>query len=203
MKFKLLLLLALCSATLSHAQQPDSFVPGYYIDANQNTHSGWLKLNGVYSCLQFKADPQQKPAKLSPQEVIAIVIEKDSFVVVENYQVPYGLSNTTVSNSFARVIKRGEVTLYEVASVIEHKGNENVIAGSYLLQKNNSRQVIRVPDGAGKFKKVLSDYFSESGVISQNIRTGTFTVDNLLEIVDLYNKEHRVSNIAARSMNGF
>ena len=203
MKFKLLLLLALCSAALSQAQSPDSFVKGYYIDANQNTHSGWLKLNGVYSSLQFKADPQQKPVKLSPQDVTGVVIEKDSFVVVENYKVPYGLSNTTVSTSFARVIKRGEITLYEVASVIEQKGNANVITGSYLLQKNNSSQVIRVPDSAGKFKKVLSDYFSESGIISQNIKTGTFTVDNLLEIVDMYNKDHRVSTIAARSMNGF
>ncbi len=78
-----------------------------------------------------------------------------------------------------------------------------MITGSYLLQKNNSSQVIRVPDSAGKFKKVLSDYFSESGVISQNIKTGTFTVDNLLEIVDMYNKEYRVSTIAARSLTGF
>lgn len=203
MKFKLLLLLALCSATLSQAQPSDSFVPGYYIDAHQHTHSGWLKLNGVYSCLQFKANPQQKPVKLSPRDVIGLVIAKDSFVVVENYKVPYGLSNATVPTSFAKVIKRGEVTLYEVASVMEHKENENVIAGSYLLQKNNSSQVIRVPDGAGKFKKVLSGYFSDSGVISQNIKSGTFTVDNLLEIVDMYNQEHRVSTIAARSMNGF
>jgi hypothetical protein len=114
----------------------------------------------------FKADEYQKPVKLSTQDVRGVVIEKDSFTVVENYEVPYGLSNTTISGSFAKVIKAGEVTLYEVATVVGYHQNAAIITGSYLLQKNNSSQVMRVPDGAGRFKKVLSDYFSESGMIA-------------------------------------
>ncbi len=203
MKFKLLLLIALCSATVSRAQAFDSYASGYYFDTNHNKHTGLLKLNAVYSSLEFKTDEMQTPVKLTTQEVTAFVMEKDSFTVVGDYEVPYGFSSTTISSSFAKVIKTGEVTLYEVATVAGYQQNEAIISGSYLLQKNNSSQVIRVPDSAGKFKKVLSDYFSESGVISQNIKTGTFTVDNLVEMVDMYNKDHRVGTIAARSLNGF
>ncbi len=181
----------------------DSYTKGYYFDANNNKHTGLLKLNGMYSSLEFKTDEMQKPVKLSTQEVIAFVMEKDSFTVVRDYEVPYGFSSTTISSSFAKVIKTGEVTLYEVATVVGYHQNEAIIAGSYLLQKNNSDQVMRVPDGAGRFKKVLSDYFSESGIVSQQIKSGTFSHDHLLEIVDLYNREHTMSAIAAQTKNGF
>jgi hypothetical protein len=151
----------------------------------------------------FKTDENKTPVKLSTQDVKGLIIEKDSFTVVENYEVPYGFSNTTIASSFAKVIRTGEITLYEVANVIDDSQNPAVITGSYLLQKNNSTQVIRVPDGAARFKKVLSDYFSESGIISQNIKSGTFTHDNLLEIVDMYNREQKVGTLAAQAMNGF
>jgi hypothetical protein len=203
MKFKLLLLTALCAATVSRAQMVDSYLKGHYFDANNNKHAGLLKLNAVYSSLEFKTNEMQKPVKLSTQEVTAFVMEKDSFVVVRDYEVPYGFSSTTISSSFAKVIKAGEVTLYEVATVVGYHQNAAIITGSYLLQKNNSNQVMRVPDGAGRFKKVLSDYFSESGMISQQIKSGTFTHDHLLEIVDMYNREHTISVIAAQSLNGF
>ena len=203
MKFKLLLLIALCSATASRAQVSDNYATGYYFDTNHNKHAGLLKLNGVYSNLEFKANEDQKPVKLSTRDVEGFVIGKDSFVVVGDYEVPYGFSSTTISSSFAKVIKTGEITLYEVATVIGYDQNAAIIAGSYLLQKNNSSQVIRVPDGAGRFKKVMSDYFSESGIVSQYIRSGTFTHDHLLEIVDMYNREHKVSTIAAQTLSGF
>jgi hypothetical protein len=203
MKCKLLLLIAICSVTVSRAQTADSYAEGYYTDASNNRHAGLLRLNNVYSCLMFKADEYQKPVKLSTQDVRGVVIEKDSFTVVENYEVPYGLSNTTISGSFAKVIKTGEVTLYEVANAIGDNQNPATITGSYLLQKNNSSQVIRVPDSAARFKKVLSDYFSESGIISQNIKNGTYTHDDLLQIVEMYNREHKVSAIAARTLSGF
>lgn len=203
MKGKLLLLLTLCSATLTRAQTADSFAKGYYFDANNHKHTGLLKPNGVYSSLEFKTDESQKPLKLTIQDATAFVIGKDSFAVVRDYEVPYGFSSTTIAGSFAKVVKTGEVTLYEVAGVIDNNQNPAVITGSYLLQKNNSSQVVRVPDGATRFKKVLSDYFSESGIISQNIKSGTFTPDNLLEIVDLYNRELKVSTHAAQAMNGF
>jgi hypothetical protein len=203
MKFKLLLLLALCAATVSQAQTVDSYAKGYYTDVNNNTHTGLLKLNSVYSCLMFKADENQKPQKLSTQEVRGVVIDKDSFVVVENYEVPYGLSNTTIASSFAKVVRMGEITLYEVANAVGDDQNPATIMGSYLLQKNNSSQLVRVPDGASRFKKVLSDFFSESGIISQNIKNGTYTHDNLLQIVEIYNREHKVSVIAAQALNGF
>ncbi len=203
MKFKLLLLIALCAATVSRAQMVDSYTKGHYFDVNNNKHTGLLKLNAVYSSLEFKADEMQKPVKLSTQEVIAFVMEKDSFTVVGDYEVPYGLSSTTISSSFAKVIKTGEVTLYEVATVVGYQQNAAIISGSYLLQKNNSSQVVRVPDGAARFKKAMSDYFSESGIVSQHIKTGTFTHDHLLQIVDLYNREHTISAIAVQSLNGF
>ncbi len=203
MKFKLLLLIALCSATVSRAQAFDSYASGYYFDTNHNKHIGLLKLNAVYSSLEFKTDEMQTPVKLTTQEVTAFVMEKDSFTVVGDYEVPYGFSSTTISSSFAKVIKTGEVTLYEVATVAGYQQNEAIISGSYLLQKNNSSQVMRVPDGAVRFKKVLSDYFSESGIVSQQIKSGTFTHDHLLEIVDLYNREHTMSAIASQTMNGF
>ena len=203
MKGKLLLLITLCSATVTQAQTSDSFAKGYYIDAGNNTHTGLLKLNSIYSSVMFKTSENQTPVKLSTQDVKGVVIEKDSFAVVENYEVPYGLSNTTIASSFAKVIRTGEITLYEVASVVDDNQNPAVITGSYLLQKNNSTQVIRVPDGGARFKKVLSDYFSESGIISQNIKSGTFTHDNLLEMVDMYNREQKVSTLAAQAMNGF
>jgi hypothetical protein len=203
MKCKLLLLLALSAATVSRAQTSDSYVKGYYIDASNHTHMGLLRLNSVYSHLMFKADENQKPLKLSTQDVRGVVIEKDSFVVVENYEVPYGLSNMTIASSFAKVIKTGEVTLYEVANAVADNQNTATIMGSYLLQKNNSSQVVRVPDGASRFKKELSNYFSESGIISQNIKNGTYTHDNLLQIVEMYNREHKVSTIAAQALNGF
>ena len=203
MKSKLLLLTTLCAATVSQAQMADSFVQGYYFDSSNNKHTGLLKLNGVYSSLEFRTDDMQKPVKLTTQEVTAFVMEKDSFTVVGDYEVPYGFSSTTISSSFAKVIKTGEVTLYEVATVVGYQQNAAIISGSYLLQKNNSSQVVRVPDGAVRFKKVLSDYFSESGIISQQIKSGTFTHDHLLEIVDLYNREHTMSAIAAQTRNGF
>ncbi len=203
MKSKLLLLIALCAATTSRAQMADSYTEGYYFDTNNNKHTGLLKLNGVYSSLEFKTDEMQKPVKLSTQDVTAFVMEKDSFTVVSDYEVPYGFSSTTISSSFAKVIKTGEVNLYEVATVVGYHQNAAVISGSYLLQKNNSSQVMRVPDGPGRFKKVLSDYFSESGIVSQHIKSGTFTHDHLLQIVDLYNREHTLSAIAAQSLNGF
>jgi hypothetical protein len=203
MKFKLLLLIALCAATVSRAQAFDSYASGYYFDTNHNKHTGLLKLNAVYSSLEFKTDEMQTPVKLTTQEVTAFVMEKDSFTVVGDYEVPYGFSSTTISSSFAKVIKTGEVTLYEVATVAGYQQNEAIISGSYLLQKNNSSQVMRVPDGAVRFKKVLSDYFSESGIVSQQIKSGTFTHDHLLEIVDLYNREHTMSAIASQTMNGF
>jgi hypothetical protein len=181
----------------------DSYTSGYYFDASHNKHTGLLKLNTVYSSLEFKTDEMQKPVKLSTGEVTAFVMEKDSFTVVGEYEVPYGLSSTTISNSFAKVIKTGEVNLYEVATVVGYHQNAAIISGSYLLQKNNSSQVMRVPDGAVRFKKVLSDYFSESGIVSQQIKSGTFTHDHLLEIVDLYNREHTMSAIAAQTRNGF
>ncbi len=203
MKGKLLLLITLCSATITRAQTSDSFAKGHYIDANNHTHTGLLKLNSVYSSVMFKTSENQTPVKLTPQDVKGVVIEKDSFAVVENYEVPYGLSNTTIASSFAKVIRTGEITLYEVASVVDANQNPAVITGSYLLQKNNSTQLVRVPDGPVRFKKVLSDYFSESGIISQNIKSGTFTHDNLLEMVDMYNREQKLSTLAAQAMNGF
>jgi hypothetical protein len=203
MKSKLLLLMTLGAVTVSQAQMVDSYATGYYFDANNNKHTGLLKLNAVYSSLEFKTDEVQKPVKLSTQEVIAFVMEKDSFTVVEDYEVPYGFSSTTISSSFAKVIKTGEVNLYEVATVVGYQQNAAIISGSYLLQKNNSSQVVRVPDGARGFKNILSDYFSESGIVSQHIKSGTFTHDHLLEIVDLYNREHTISAIAVQTRNGF
>ena len=155
MKSKLLLLIALCSATITKAQVSDSYATGYYFDADNKKHNGLLKLNSVYSSLEFKTDDNQKPVKLSTQDVIGFVIEKDSFAVVGDYEVPYGLSSTTISSSFAKVIKTGEITLYEVATVDGYQQNSAIIAGSYLLQKNNSSQVVRVPDVAGRFKQVM------------------------------------------------
>ncbi|MDJ1499459.1 hypothetical protein [Xanthocytophaga agilis] len=179
------------------AQLFASYKQGYYIDANGSVHQGLIKAGaGDNFPIKFKETKESKMLKCKPDDIAGYVIDKDSFAVVRNFEVPYSLTGAIIDVAFAKVIKVGRVTLYQ-NTVLLGAGNTQVSMESYLLKKGNNLDIVRVPTGPGRFKKRLSEFFSDFPKMSQQIENGTLTYDYILIMVDNYNKEFSTKTSSA------
>jgi len=202
MRFFMLLLTIAAAICPANAQLFDAYTRGHYLDGNNQPHHGLIKFDETSRYIKFKADADQKATKLTTDDITGFVTDKDTFAVVGEFEVPYGLSAAVIPGAFAKVLQAGEVTLYVTYSIIGY-GQTMAHVESYLLRKRNSSRVVRVPTGPVKFKRELSSYFSDSGQLSQRIKDGSLAFDQLSEIVERYNQEHRQSSLAGSTLNGF
>lgn len=142
------------------------------------------------------------------------MINKDSFIVVKDFEVPSGLGSANIPIAFAQVIKTGIVTLYRTSTSISSPGmvdpsgmrrasGFSTVIDSYLLQREADAPLVRVPDNPVKFKKRLSEYFSDHEVVNGKIKQGTLTYEHIAQIVEMYNQETTGTPLAAQSENGF
>ncbi len=208
----LLLLISVCSVTLSYAQVFDlsaEYKEGYYIDPQKQIHHGLIKFISGNDFIKFKTGKKDKPLEFTSSAIAGFVIGKDSFAVVRDFEVPFGLAGANIPTAFAKVIKTGIVTLYYNSTFVSGgpnmagSGSFSAIIDSYLLQREADDPVVRVPDNPVKFKKRLSEYFSDHEVINEKIKKGTLTYEHIGQIVEMYNQENKGTPLAVQSENGF
>jgi hypothetical protein len=91
---------------------------------------------------------------------------------------------TRGEEEFCRIYNSGEMILAKKVASGE-KLNLYVRDNSYYIEKVYD-ELIKVPSSSNKFKKVLSDFLSESPQIADKIKSQE--LQDIVEIVNLYNK---------------
>ncbi len=214
MKRILFLLISICSVALGHAQVfnfdlSGEYQEGYYIDPQKQIHHGLIKFISGNDFIKFKTGKKEKPREFTSSDIAGFVVGKDSFTVVRDFEVPFGLGGAHIDIAFAKVIKTGIVTLYFSSTFVNGgpnmagSGNFSAIIDSYLLQREADDPLVRVPDNPAKFKKRLSEYFSDHAVVNEKIKKGTLAYEHITRIVEMYNQEHKGTPLAVQSENGF
>ncbi len=212
MKRILFLLISICAVTLGHAQVFDlsaEYKEGYYIDPQKQIHHGLIKFISGNDYIKFKTGKKEKPQEFTSSNIAGFVTGTDSFTVVRDFEVPFGITGAHIPIAFAKVIKTGIVTLYFSSTFVNGgpnmagSGNFSAIIDSYLLQREADDPLVRVPDNPTKFKKRLSEYFSDHEVVNEKIKKGTLAYEHIAQIVEMYNQESKGTPLAVQSENGF
>lgn len=189
--FHYLLMLILTSSSLNVSGQFNRFKEGYIIDKSGTKYSGTIKLtegvNGEPDYLIFKESDKSDKIKLTKESIRSFVMEKDSFVVVNNYKIP---SNKKILSGFAKVLlntPNGSICeLLKHDRLVTPSGSAGNSDKDYyfIIREKNFTLLTN-----SNFKKEISVVVENNSELKKKINSGELRLAHLYQIIDLYNSK--------------
>jgi len=184
----LMILILICISLNVSGQYSNRYKDGYIIDKYGAKYSGLVKMtegaNDDPDYLLFKESEKADKIKLEKATLRSFVIEKDSFIVVNNYKVP---KKKTVLDGFAKILlKTPNEALCEL---IQHQR----VAGPSSNAYDDNRDYFFIIRDKNyivltnyNFKHEMTAIVEENGELKKKINSGEFTYKDLNKVVDLY-----------------
>jgi len=179
----------------------EEFSKGKYYTTNGEKIEGLLsiqrtKFSAIYfrpCVLKFKIDNNSKPVKLENLTISAFVIGKDSFAVVQNFQVTYhmgflkGIFWGKCHRDFGKVIQQGKINSFELSCdvFLGQYGHQDY---SYFILSKDNQNFKTFDLKEDKERQNLIDYFSNQDDLKDIILNTNYKEINIIELVGLYNK---------------
>ncbi len=200
-----LLAVLLFALTSTYAQKPEAWKTGSYTDKANRTHQGWIWYGFSQSPkFKFKTTPEAKEVKIKATDVKGFVMEKDSFVVLNNFKIDArDAASSNVPVDFVQVVEPGFLTLYRHYSSVYSGGDSystthgNPIgAGSsnpvetYIVKKPDSGALLTLYSEPKKMKQQLIEIFENDPVLLFNISQGELSYNDLPRLVKEYNAKY-------------
>ncbi len=184
----------LCCACLfvlwpfTYSQQQDTsknnIVSGFYVTALGDTVRARIKIGSRNMlCRYFEVVDNYRVLRLYPDSICTWGYDNKLFVsrtLISGYQK---------EKRFVQVIKPGYLSLYTFYQKgLDSYGYYN--SQFFFFQKGDGELLEITPEN---FRKKISDYLSENMLLSQKIKKREYRMDDLLKIVEEYNKWYELN----------
>ncbi len=208
MRFLFLLLLAVCSPFLGHAQS--ELAPGTYELADGTKGTGMLSYENGYKAdllvKDLKADPTSKAGKkgqeFAASKVRAFTMAGDHYVLLHSIRLDSGMpfSSTTMKNNFAKVVLEGKLELleYDLTQMMrsgmsrDNAGNRNApmqaaYTKAYLLRRQGEDEAASIPVIGKKYREVLTSYLAGRSDLIKKVGPKPTSQEDLFELIKAFN----------------
>lgn len=159
------------------------FVKGTYYDLSGQGIEGLIKFNPDNNYFQFRKNLDVKSNRISSDECIGLIMQKDSFLVINNFTIDGNiLTREITSPKFAQVIESFDNRTY-----YKYINTVNGMLVSYYLYKDNDKSEIKnFSKNKKHFPETAIEAFSKYPALIQAIKTNEYIEADILQLIKRY-----------------
>lgn len=176
----------LAAISIPQAGVAQALSRGHYTDLTGSRHDGYIAYQIGQDYLDYRESREAREVRLKPEDIQAFMWGVDSFAVKQG-------------NITRVLVREGPLRLYQQDKRVEKLGNKAFdgefrpgfafFSRTYFLERPETGEIITVEQKKKKkFVEQMRGFLSDTPAIIQRIEAGEFIPEDILRIVQEYNK---------------